>query len=74
MLEFDISEVLGEHISRIISPFDVEDLYVLVCDSITYKVVVNWHMFGVMFSNGVVSHEDGPLIVATNGNGFKIIP
>jgi len=74
LLEFDIPEVLGEHIGRIVSPLDIEDLYVLVSYSIAYKVVVDWNMFGAMFSNGVVSHEIGPLIVATNGNGFKIVP
>ena len=74
MLEFDVSEVLGEHIGRIVSPFDIENLYVLVSNSIAYKVVVDWNMFGAMFDNGVVGHENGPLIVATNGNGFKIIP
>ena len=61
MLEFDISEVLGEHIGRIVSPFDIENLYVLVSDSIMYKVVVDWDIFGVTFTNGVVSHENGPL-------------
>ena len=74
MLKFDISEVLGEHISRIVSPFDIENLYVLVSNSIAYKVVADWNMFGVLFSDGVVCHKDGPLIVATNGNGFEIIP
>ena len=73
MLEFDISEVLGEHIGRIVSPFDIENLYMLVGDSIAYKMIVDWNMFGATFSNGVVSHKDGPLIVATNGNGFKVI-
>ena len=74
MLEFDISEVLNEHISRIVSPFDIVNLYVLVGDSITYKVIADWNVFGATFSDGVVSHENGPLIIATNGNGFKIIP
>jgi len=73
LLEFDISKVLGEHISRIVSPFDIENLYVLVSDSIAYKVVVDWNVFGAMFSNRVVSHENGTLVIATNGNGFKII-
>ncbi|KIK74877.1 hypothetical protein PAXRUDRAFT_19450 [Paxillus rubicundulus Ve08.2h10] len=29
------TEVLGEHISRVVSPFDIEDLNVLVSDSVT---------------------------------------
>jgi len=71
LLEFDISEVLGEHIGRIVSPFDIEDFYVLIGDSIAYKVVVNGDMFGVMFSNGIVGHNNGTLIVATNGKGLR---
>jgi len=74
LLGFDISEVLGEHIGRIVSPFDIENLYVLVGNSIMYKVVVDWNIFGTTFSNGVVSHKNGPLIVITNGNGFRIVP
>jgi len=73
LLEFDISEVLGEHIGRIVSPFDIEDLYVLIGNSIAYKVVVDQNMFGAMFNNGVISHKNGPLIVTTNGDGFEII-
>ena len=74
LLEFDISEDFGEHISKIVSYFDIEDLYVLVNDSVAYKVVADWDMFGAMFSDGVVSHKNGPLIVTTNGNGFEVIP
>ena len=73
MLKFDISEVLGERISRIVNPFDIEDLYVLIGDSIAYKVVVDGDMFGGTFSNRVVGHKNGTLIVTTNGNGFEII-
>ena len=70
MLKFDISEVLGEHIGRIVSPFDIEDLYVLIGNGIMYQVVVDWDMFGVMFSNKVNSHENGFFIVITNGNAI----
>ena len=42
----------------------------LVSNSIMYKVVLDWNMINVMFSDGIVSHEDGILIVATNGNGL----
>jgi len=73
LLEFDISKVLSEHIGRIVSPFDIEDFYVLIGDSITYKVVANWNVFGAIFSDRVVSYEDGTLIVATNRNGFEIV-
>jgi len=70
LLKFDISEVLGEHIGRIVSPFDIEDLYVLIGNGIMYQVVVDWDMFGVMFSNKVNSHENGFFIVITNGNAI----
>jgi len=70
LLKFDISGVLGEHISRIVSPFNIENLYMLVGNSIMYKVVADWNMVGVTFNNGIVSHENGTLIVATNGNGL----
>jgi len=70
LLKFDMSKVFGKYIDRIVSPFDIEDLYVLIDNSIMYKVVVNWDMLGAVFSNGVVSHENRILIVATNGNGF----
>ena len=31
-------------------------------------------MFGATFSNRIVSHKDGTLMVATNGSGLYIIP
>jgi len=34
---------------------------------------MNWGMFGATFSNGIVSHKEGTLIVATNGNEFEIM-
>jgi len=73
LLEFDISKILDEHIGRIVGSFDIENLYVLVSNSIVYKVVADWNMLDTTFSNGVISHKDGPLIITTNRNGFEVI-
>ena len=65
-LEFDISKVLCEHIGRIVSPFNIEDLYLILLDSIPNIMESDGDVFCVTFCNRVVSHEYGPLVVTTD--------
>ena len=65
-LEFDIFKVLSEHVGRIVSPFDIEDLHLMLLNSVSNIMESDEDMFRAMFCNRVVSHEDGLLIVTTD--------
>ena len=66
VLLLTVSEVLCEHIGRIVSPFDIKDLHLTLLDSVSNKMESDEDMFCMMFCNRVVFHEDGPLVVTTD--------
>ena len=66
VLLLTVSEVLCEHISRIVSPFNIEDLHLMLLDSVSNIMESDGDMFCVMFCNRVVFHEYGPLVVTTD--------
>jgi hypothetical protein len=70
-----MSEVLSEHIRRIVNPWDKEQFNLFKCHHcIVYKVVLNVDVFGALFGNWILCYKKQSLIVTTDGNRGKIVP
>ena len=66
--EFDMPQVLGEHVCRVVISINIEDFNVLLFDHFTNVVVPNIDVFGLTLSHWVGRDEDRALIIPTYWN------
>ena len=69
-----MSEVLGEHIRRVVDPRDNEQFNLFEHHySISYKVVLDVNVFGALFSDWILCYEERTLVITTHRNRGKFV-
>ena len=66
--EFDMPQVLGEHVCRVVISINIEDFNVLLFDHFTNVVVPNIDVLRSTLSHWVGRDEDQALIIPTYWN------